>query len=40
MGKMKEQLFFKLRPIASGDYSDLDDAQKVMRSCRYFGIKS
>ena len=40
MGKMKEQLLFKLAPIASGDHSDSDDAQKVMQSCRHFSIEN
>ena len=31
MGKMGEQLFFKLRPIASGNHGHFDDAEKVMQ---------
>ena len=39
MGKIGEHLFFKLRPIASGNHGHLDDAEKVMQQCRHLGIK-
>jgi hypothetical protein len=31
MGKIGEQLFFKLRPIASGNHRYFDDREKVMQ---------
>jgi len=39
MGKVGEQLFFKLRPIASGNDRHFDDTEKVMQQCSHFGIK-
>ena len=39
MGKMREHLFFKLRPIASGNHGHFDDAEKVMQQPRHFGIE-
>ena len=39
MGKMGEQLCFKLWPIASGNYRHLDDTEKVMQQRRHFCIK-
>ena len=39
MGKIGEQLFFKLWPIASGNHGHFDDIEKVMQQCRYFSIK-
>ena len=39
MGKMGEQLCFKLWPIASGNYRHLNDTEKVMQQRRHFGIK-
>ena len=39
MGKVGEQLFFKLRPIASGNDRHFDDTEKVMQQCRHIGVK-
>ena len=39
MGKMGEQLFFKLWPIASGNHRHLDDTEKIMQPRRHFCIK-
>ena len=39
MGKMGEQLCFKLWPVASGNYRHLDDTEKVMQQRRHFGIE-
>ena len=32
MGKIGEQLLFKLRPIASGDHGHFDDTEKIMQN--------
>ena len=39
MGKIGEQLFFKLRPAASGNHSYFDTAEKVMQQCRHLAIE-
>ena len=39
MRKMGEHLFFKLRPISSGNHSYFDNAEKVMQQSRHFGVK-
>ena len=39
MGKIGEQLLFKLRPIASGNHGHFDDAEKVMQQRRHFCIE-
>ena len=39
MGKIGDQLFFELRPIAAGNDGHFDDAEKVAQKRRHFGIK-
>ena len=39
MGKVREHLLLKLRPIATGNHGHLDDAEKVMQQCRHLGIE-
>src|ERR1700723_88672 len=36
---MREHVFLKLWPIASGNHGDFDDAEKLMQECRHFDIK-
>ena len=38
MGKVGEQLLFKLWPIASRNYSHFDDSEEVLQQRRHFGI--
>jgi hypothetical protein len=40
MGKVGEQLLFKLRPTAPGNHGCFDDAEKVMQQRRHSGVKS
>src|SRR5690242_11454963 len=39
MGKIREQLFLKLWPIASGNHSHFDDTEKVMQQSPHFSVK-
>ena len=39
MGKMGEDLLFKLRPIASGDNRHFEDAEKVVQQSRHFRVQ-
>jgi hypothetical protein len=39
MQKVREQLFFELRPIASGDHRYSDDQEKIMQQSRHFRVK-
>ena len=39
MGKIGEQLLFKLWPAAAGDDGHFDDTKKVVQQCRHFSVK-
>ena len=39
MRQVGEQLFFELRPIASGDHRYSDDQEKIMQQSRHLRIK-
>jgi hypothetical protein len=39
MRKIGEQLFFELRPIASGNHRYSNDQEKIMQQSRHFGVK-
>ena len=39
MGKIGEQLFFKLWPTASGNHGHFDNTEKVMQQSRHLAIK-
>ena len=39
MGKMREYLFFELRPTSSRYHGHFDNAEKVIEQPRHFGIE-